>query len=73
MKALIAILVAVLQVLLPALFKASKKTGEPLENNVINFVSPSGDSLLKQMDGEEVEVASGKITIKRRNARVERG
>lgn len=44
---------------------------EALELNVINFVSPSVDSLLNQMDGVQVEVASGKYTLKTKNARVQ--
>ncbi|MFQ5864194.1 MAG: nodulation protein NfeD [bacterium] len=43
---------------------------EALELNVINFISPSVDSLLIQMDGEQVEVASGKYTLNTKNARV---
>ncbi|MFQ5823824.1 MAG: nodulation protein NfeD [bacterium] len=43
---------------------------EALELNVINFISPSVDSLLKQMDGVQVEVASGKYTLKTKNARI---
>lgn len=43
---------------------------EALELNVINFISPTLDSLLKQLDGVEVEVASGKRTLKTKGARV---
>ena len=43
---------------------------EALELNVINFISPSVDSLLVQIDGLEVEVTAGKYTLKTKNARV---
>jgi len=43
---------------------------EALELNVINFISPSVDSLLKQMDGMTVEVADGKTTLQTRDATV---
>ncbi len=42
---------------------------EALEFNVVNFVSPSIDSLLAQMDGVTVEVASGDYTLHTRGAR----
>lgn len=45
---------------------------EALNLNVINYISPSLDSLLIQIDGREVEVASGKVTLATRNARVVR-
>ncbi|MFQ5706046.1 MAG: nodulation protein NfeD [bacterium] len=44
---------------------------EALDQHVINFISPSVDSLLKQMDGLEVQVASGKYVLHTRNARKE--
>lgn len=43
---------------------------EALEINVINFISPSVDSLLIQLDGMQVEVFSGKYTLKTKNARI---
>lgn len=45
---------------------------EALKLNVINYISPSLDSLLNQVDGVEVEVASGKVKLATRNARVVR-
>ncbi len=43
---------------------------EALALNVINFISPSLDSLLAQLHGREAEVASGKATLKTKNAHV---
>ncbi|RMD92456.1 MAG: nodulation protein NfeD [Calditrichaeota bacterium] len=43
---------------------------EALQLNVINFISPSVDSLLKQIHGMEVEVATGKYKLNTKNARV---
>lgn len=43
---------------------------EALELNVINFISPNLDSLLAQINGEEVEVASGKQTINTKDAEI---
>jgi membrane-bound serine protease (ClpP class) len=43
---------------------------EALKLNVINFISPSVDSLLVQLDGMQVEVFSGKYTLNTKNARV---
>jgi len=43
---------------------------EALKLNVINFISPSLDSLLKQIDGREVEVTQGKVTLKTRDVQV---
>jgi len=43
---------------------------EALELNVINFISPDIDSLLSQIDGQEVEVESGRQTINTKNAKV---
>lgn len=42
---------------------------EALKLHVINFISPSVDSLLKQMDGVTVEVDSGKYTLHTKDAR----
>jgi len=43
---------------------------EALDLNVIDFISPSVDSLLSQMDGMEVELVSREVTLKTKNARV---
>ncbi|MFQ5772434.1 MAG: nodulation protein NfeD [bacterium] len=43
---------------------------EALELNVINFISPSVDSLLIQMDGMQVKVATGEYTLKTKNTRI---
>ncbi len=43
---------------------------EALELNVINFISPNLDSLLLQINGEEVEVSSGKTTINSKDAEI---
>jgi membrane-bound serine protease (ClpP class) len=43
---------------------------EALDLNVIDFISPSVDSLLSQIDGMEVELASREATLKTKNARV---
>lgn len=43
---------------------------EALELNVINYVSPSLDSLLSQIDGETVEVASGDVVLETENSPV---
>jgi len=43
---------------------------EAFDLNVIDFISPSVDSLLSQIDGMEVELASREATLKTRNARV---
>ncbi len=43
---------------------------EALELNVINFISPTVDSLLNQIDGMQVEVATGKYTLKTKNTRI---
>ncbi len=43
---------------------------EALELNVIDFISPSIDSLLKQVDGMEVELASGKTRLNTENLRI---
>lgn len=43
---------------------------EALELNVINFISPSVDSLLIQIDAQEVEVASGNYRLETKNARI---
>jgi membrane-bound serine protease (ClpP class) len=43
---------------------------EALALNVINFISPSLDSLLTQLHGREAEVASGKVTLETKNAHV---
>ena len=43
---------------------------EALELNVIDLVSPTLDSLLIQIDGWEVEVASGKSVLNTRNAQI---
>lgn len=43
---------------------------EALELNVINFIAPTVDSLLVQMDGTEVEVAGESVTLQTANARV---
>ncbi|MFQ5674606.1 MAG: nodulation protein NfeD [bacterium] len=45
---------------------------EALDLHVINFISPSVEDLLEQMDGEEVEVSSGKVTLKTKDARIVR-
>ena len=45
-------------------------SSEALEKNVINFIAPSLDSLLALLDGQEVEVLSGKRTLKTRGAAV---
>lgn len=45
---------------------------EALELNVINFISPSVDSLLNQVDGMQVEVDSKKVTLETRGAQVVR-
>ncbi len=44
---------------------------EALKLNVINFVSPSLDSLLNQLDGATVEVEGGDVTLHTRGASVE--
>lgn len=43
---------------------------EALELNVINFISPSLDSLLAQIDGQEVEVADGFHTLSTSNVTI---
>ena len=43
---------------------------EALDLNVIDFISPSVDSLLSQMDGMEVELVSREVTLKTKNARI---
>ena len=43
---------------------------EALDLNVIDFISPSIDSLLSQMDGMEVEIASGEVQLSTRDARI---
>ena len=43
---------------------------EALDLNVIDFISPSIDSLLSQIDGMEVEVASGETVLKTQNVRI---
>ena len=43
---------------------------EALDLNVIDFISPSVDSLLSQIDGMEVELASREVTLKTKNARI---
>ncbi|HEX9652858.1 MAG TPA: nodulation protein NfeD [bacterium] len=43
---------------------------EALKLNVINYISPSLDSLLQQLDGVEVDVSSGKKILKTGDARV---
>jgi len=43
---------------------------EALDLNVIDFISPSIDSLLSQIDGMEVEVASGETKLKTQNVRI---
>jgi membrane-bound serine protease (ClpP class) len=43
---------------------------EALALNVINFVSPSLDSLLQQLDGVEIEGVSGKTILNTKSARV---
>jgi len=43
---------------------------EALDLNVIDFISPSVDSLLSQIDGMEVELVSREVTLKTKNARV---
>jgi membrane-bound serine protease (ClpP class) len=45
---------------------------EALEKKVIEYVVPSVDSLLSAVDGREVEVLSGKKTLKTRSARIEK-
>ncbi len=50
---------------------ASITQSEALKLNVINFISPSVDSLLAQINGREVEVASGSVVLKTRLAKVE--
>ncbi len=45
---------------------------EALELNVINFISPSIDSLLSQIDGKEVEVVSGNYLLSTRDALIVR-
>ncbi len=45
---------------------------EALELNVINYVAPSLDSLLQQIDGDTVEVASGETVISTDNPRIVR-
>ena len=43
---------------------------EALEKQVINFISPSLDSLLIQLDGQEVETGRGKTTLATKDAEV---
>ncbi|MCF7803779.1 MAG: nodulation protein NfeD [Candidatus Marinimicrobia bacterium] len=43
---------------------------EALELNVIDYISPSLDSLLAQIDGDTVEVASGETVIQTGNAQI---
>ncbi len=43
---------------------------EALKLNVINFIAPDLDSLLVLLDGQEVEVLSGKVTLRTRGAEV---
>lgn len=43
---------------------------EALELNVINFIAPSVDSLLKQMDGTEVQVAGERVTLQTADAKI---
>jgi membrane-bound serine protease (ClpP class) len=43
---------------------------EALEKNVIDFISPSLDSLLAQLDGREVETEKGKVTLATKEAEV---
>ncbi|MCG8603995.1 nodulation protein NfeD [bacterium] len=45
---------------------------EALDLNVVNFLSPSVDSLLLQVDGVEIEVASGKRILATANATIVR-
>lgn len=44
---------------------------EALQLNVVNFISPSVDSLLKQIDGQKLKVASGERVLKTKNARID--
>ncbi len=43
---------------------------EALELNVINFIAPNLDSLVALLDGQEVEVLSGKVTLRTRDAEI---
>lgn len=43
---------------------------EALKLNVINFISPSVDSLLQQLDGQQAEVASGSVTIDTKDSEI---
>ena len=43
---------------------------EALALNVINYISPSLDSLLEQIDGDTVEVASGETTLDTKDAQL---
>lgn len=44
---------------------------EALELNVVNFIAPSVDSLLVQVNGMTVEVASGEYTLNTENAAID--
>ena len=49
----------------------SNSESEALKDGVIDIVSPNLDSLLKQIDGREVETSTGMVTLKTANAKVD--
>ncbi len=49
----------------------SNSESEALKDGVIDLVSPNLDSLLRQVNGREVETAAGMVTLKTADAKVE--
>lgn len=50
----------------------STQSEEALKQNVIDLISPSLTDLLTRIDGRKVEVSTGEVTLKTKEARVER-
>ncbi|HQT92914.1 MAG TPA: nodulation protein NfeD, partial [Candidatus Kryptobacter bacterium] len=49
----------------------SNSESEALKDGVIDIVSPNLDSLLKQIDGREVETSTGMVALKTANAKIQ--
>jgi membrane-bound serine protease (ClpP class) len=49
----------------------SNSESEALKDGVIDIVSPNLDSLLKQIDGKEVETSAGMVTLRTADAKVQ--